>query len=395
MRLLSLEAVDFRNYRELVLAPGAGANLLLGANGSGKTNLLEAMHLVLTGFSQRQARDRDMVRHGAGAFMVRAGVAREALDGEVISCGVSWAGGAKRVVRGGKELTGRGRVQVLGGAVAFSPDDLELVKGPPEVRRAYLDLALAKADPGFRTVARRYSAALAQRNRLLADSAPDGPDPRLLETWTEQLVSWGGMVLAYRLRGLARLDPLAARAYRELAGPAEQLELRYCFSGGAAPPLVPPSSPLPSPPSDAPADRAGLEAFLRRAFAAARPVELARRTTMAGPGRDDLQVRIGGAPARGFASQGQQRSAAIALRLAELEFLAAVLGEPPVLLLDDVFSELDERRRSALLELLRAGGAGPQTFIAATDPQGLPPGHLHQVTTFAVSGGEVGRADRA
>lgn len=388
MRILSLALVDFRNYADLTFVPGPGANVLLGANGAGKTNVLEALHLVVTGMSHRASRDREMIRHGCHAFSVRARVARVALDGDAVDYQVTMTGGRKAVRRAGKELTGRSRSGAAGGAVVFSPDDLDLIKGAPGGRRTYLDQVLHKADAGYRTLTRRYDAALAHRNRVLSEDyrhATTAAGEDQLKPWTEQLILAGATIMQWRMRGLERLAPLAAVAYRAVSGGQEQLALAYQPSGTDDPADGPPKAE----------SRSGLEEYLRGRFASVAAAERARRVTLAGPHRDDVAVSLGDTPAKTYGSQGQQRSAALALRLAEVELLQDVLGERPLLLLDDVFSELDERRRQALLQLLRLDDHDHQTFVTATDLMGLPLDELGPVAAYLVSGGAVSRANGA
>ena len=382
MKVRSLSLVDFRNYARLDFAPQPGANVLLGRNGAGKTNVLEAAHLVLTGFSHRLSRDRDLVRRGCEAFSIRAVVERDELPGDEIEYAVAFAAGRKQVKRAGKAVTGKGRAATLGTAVAFSPDDLGLAKGPPGGRRAFLDLVAAKGTPAHRGLLNRYEASLAQRNRLLAGYAPGtASTERQLTAWTEQLAQLGGEVIAVRLQYLDLLLPKAAAAYAGLAGQAEALSLRYQPAGGE------------------PADRGAPAVSAQSAAAALRlrlsdsaREERARRITLVGPHRDELLIELDGQPARTQASQGQQRSIALALRLAEAAVLTEILGERPLLLLDDVFSELDERRRDSLLALLGLAQTNRQTFVTATDLPGLPPDGLGEVTTYIVADGGIRRA---
>ena len=384
MKIACLAMTDFRNYRELALRPGPGANAFLGPNGAGKTNILEGLHLVTTGLSHRTASDREMVRHGTDAFSVRAAVLRDATPERALSLQVIYRDGRKLFRRDRQVLVGRARTEALGAAVVFSPDDLDLVKGPPAKRRAFLDLTLAKADARYRTCSRRYQAALAQRNRILAEGGMQPAQQALLEPWTEQLIEQGARLLEYRLRGMAHLIPAAVQAYTALSGPcAEQLTALYVQA-------VPPTDA--SLHSGPPPGRPEIEAHLRHSFAATARDERLRGVTLAGPHRDDVQLLLDELPMRLYASQGQQRTAALALRLAEMSFLRTVSEEHPLLLLDDVFSELDQGRRRALLDLLSLDRCSQQTFFTATDLGGLPRLEELALSVFEVKDGTVNHA---
>ncbi len=375
------------------MEPALGANLLLGPNGAGKTNVLEAVHLVLTGFSHRAGRDAEMVAHGREAFSVRARVERDRFPGDLVPYQVTYVTRHKTVKRGDLSLTGKARTAAMGAAVVFSPDDLGLVKGAPSLRRSYMDGVATKAAPGFRSVCRRYEAALAHRNRLLNPAAGEAPDEQLIAPFTEQLTALGAAILDYRLRCLERLIPLVCDAYTRLAGPLEQLVVHYALG----------DEDLGSPPLAGTEEGVGggagggkpgiareiLAARLAAAFQEAWAEERARRVTLVGPHRDDLRLDVNGRPARIYASQGQQRSVALALRLAEAAFVETVLEEKPVLLLDDVFSELDQARRDALLGILRLAESGYQTFVTATDMAGVPRAGLGAVARFAIAAGRV------
>jgi len=379
MRIRRLNFVDFRNYAEVELVPDRGMNLLLGPNGAGKTNILEGLHLVATGLSPRAGRDQEMVRWGCAAFSVRAEVEEDVFPGASAVYQVTYTSGrGKAVRRGGKALTGRARTAVVGGAVMFSPDDLHLVKGSPGGRRTFLDLIAVKRWPRARGLLRRYELVLAHRNRLLADIAggklPGRAGLDQLSAWTAQLADLGGEVLEQRVAVCAALSPLLARAYRALGG-AEVLSAVY------------ESDVLGPEPSCA--GRAELKPLLQAALDVRLADERRRGVTLAGPHRDDLRLTLDSAPARVFASQGQQRTIALALRLAETTLLRKALDEEPLLLLDDVFSELDPFRRKALLSEVSRPSGRRQTFLTATDRAGIPDGGLEDAAVFTIEDGTV------
>lgn len=385
LRVHRLEFRDFRNYAAAEFLPGPQINLLLGPNGAGKSNVLEALHLLVTGLSPRAGRDLEMVRWGRESFSVRGEVEEADFPGDVLAYQVTYIEGrGKRVLRAGKARTGRARSAALGGAVVFSPDDLALVKGSPGRRRSFLDLVAAKSIPGARTTLRRYERTVGHRNRLLTAIA-GGRAGRTafseLQAWTEQLVELATELLQHRLEVCVGLAAPAAGAYSALGG-NEQLTVEYdspVFRYGRP---IEDRTVLP---------RQALTDLFKTALRMRRDDELARGTTLIGPHRDDLQLILGAAAARLYASQGQQRTIALALRLAETQLLRTARGEEPLLLLDDVFSELDAARRQALVAAIGSHREVRQTFITATDSRGLPAGVSDDADVFAVKGGTITR----
>ena len=348
LRLVRLRLADFRNFTSESVGLGPGVNIFFGPNGAGKTNLLEAVTVLARGRSHRAARDREAVRWGATAYRVAA-----ELD----------ADGTPRLVE--VAFTGERRAWVNGNVVPypadpggmppvvmFTPDDLYLVRGGPVARRRYLDVALAQLSPAYRHHWLRHRGALIQRNALLRRAGGGRGAGRAhidaLDAFDDQVARAGAELLSRRAAAVARLARHAAAAHAALAV-GERLTLRYR-----------PGVPGLDPERDAGVDAAyrALAAGLREG----RATDLRHGITGCGPQRDEIAIAVGGREARLYASQGQQRTAALALRLAELALLREERDEPPVLLLDDVMSELDETRRKALAELL---GGGLQTLITA------------------------------
>lgn len=334
---------DFRSYAELDLELSGGTCAVIGPNGVGKSNLLEAVGYLALLESFRGAPTEALVRAGSAAAVVRGSVtdgAREQLiEAELVPSGRS------RVLVNRQRL-GRAR-DVLGAlrVTVFSPDDLSLLKGGPALRRTYLDQVLVSIDPRNDALRTEFERALRQRNALLKQTRGrlDEAAELTLEVWDTKLVAAGQRLAAERVSLVERLTPLVAGAYHDVAGVAEPVVLRY----------------------EAPWQAEGLAAALQ----AARRDELRRGITLVGPHRDDLVVSLNGLPARTHASQGEQRSLALALRLASHRLVHDVVGTPPVLLLDDVFSELDPARSTALLSSLPRG----QTLLstAAVLPEGV------------------------
>lgn len=337
MHVRWIELVGFRNHASLTFAPELGLNVLIGRNGQGKTSLLEALHVLLTGRSFRTAKLGDCLGWDAGG---RATVAGELAEGNQL-----------RAVRlellareGGVEV--RGTLCPWAGAVSFAAADLALLAGGPYLRRAYLDSSAAKLVPAYADTCRRYRLALQQRTRLLGDLAGRPDAERLLAPWDEQLATLGSEVVHRRLESLALLADAVREVHRALAPAAAGVVLSY-------EPSVPPG-----------ADRRATRAALLAALEAARAGELRRGLTLIGPHRDDVAVRLGRADARTAASRGEQRLLTLALRLAEAVVLRGRLGHGPVLLLDDVLSELDREVGGRVLAWLDGQG---QVLYTATD----------------------------
>lgn len=370
MHLERLWLTDFRNYRTAELAPAmSGLTVVTGANGEGKTNLLEAIGYLATLRSFRGVSGDALVRSGAESAVVRAEGVRDGrrllIEAELHRSGRDRVQVNRQPLRRTRDLLGALQVTV------FAPDDLELVKGGPAERRRYLDELLVSLHPRHGATQVELEGVLRQRNALLKSVAgrPRPPADALstLDVWDAKLVAAGEALTTARAGLAAALQPVAAGAYAGLAG----------ASGGQA--EVGACADLAGPGRGAGAGRAevGLtyqrswEGGLGEALAAARAEDLRRGLTTVGPHRDELVCVIGGLPARTHASQGEQRSLALALRLAGHQLVTERIGSPPVLLLDDVFSELDRRRSAALVAGLPAGQAILTT--AGALPPGLEP----------------------
>ena len=357
MHVRWIELVGFRNHAALTFAPEPGLNALVGKNGQGKTSLLEALHVLLTGRSFRTAKLADCLGWDAGG---RATVAGEVATGSQVR-GVRLELATRE---GGVEV--RGTLCPWAGAVSFAATDLALLAGGPHLRRAYLDAAGAKLVPAHAESCRRYRLALQQRTRLLGDLSGRADAERLLAPWDEQLAALGSEIVHRRLETLAFLADAVADVHRTLAPASAGVRLGY-------------------EPSVAPgADRAATRDVLHAALAAGRAGDLRRGLTQVGPHRDDVAIRLGRADARTAASRGEQRLLAVTLRLAEAMVVRRRLGHPPVLILDDILSELDRETAARVLAWLAEGG---QVLYSATDaqPTGGAAGSIWQV--------EAGRVD--
>jgi len=364
VKVRRLHLADFRSWREVQLEAHSGANLLLGPNGAGKSNLLEALHLVALGFSPRSRSEKDLVRWGSERFFVRMEASRGDVGLELAaSCDLS---GRKETRVDGVvgHLFSRlvGRLSVVG----LYPEDLQYVRGGPETRRSFLDALACQLDPPLLEMLRDHARVVRQRNALLKDS--ESPDPRVLDVLDHQMIELSVGILQSRMKLVDRLVEPVSRFHKALSDAVENVDLWYRGSYGE---------------DDLPRGKEELLARLSRRRDELRRAENAARTTLFGPQRDDLSILLSGRPARETASQGQARTVSIALRLASAELLAKNPERPPVLLLDDVFAELDGPRRERLAKLLPKNG---QSFLCSPRRADLP---FEVDRTFLLEAGSI------
>ncbi|MEW6523566.1 MAG: DNA replication/repair protein RecF [Bacillota bacterium] len=336
MYIKELVLEDFRNYlyQELVLS--RAVTVLTGGNAQGKTNVLEALYLLATGRSHRTADDSDLVRTGQEGFRVRTVVEERRLERNIEAAFSHQQG--RRLSVGGKQYRKLGGIQSGLNVVLFAPEDLDLIKGPPANRRRFLDDEIFQASSIYRKVLGDYNRCLSHRNRLLKEAAGRQLAQSLLDPWNQRLAEAGVAVTRMRGQVIRALAPVAGRVQERLAAGAETLQLTYCPSGAPDP-------------GD----------FLR-ALEEKAPDEFARGVTLVGPHRDELYIELDGKNIRTHGSQGQQRCAVLALKTAVMEHLSSTTGSAPVLLLDDILSELDASRQRELLSMLDSGS---QTVITS------------------------------
>jgi DNA replication and repair protein RecF len=363
--LAHLSLVDFRSYAAVELPLESGVTVFVGPNGQGKTNLAEAVGYLATLGSHRVAHDTPLVRLGTERAVVRGSVVR---DGRPTLVEIEITPGRANRARVNRGPVPRAR-EVLGllRAVLFAPEDLALVKGDPSERRRFLDELLVARAPRLAGVRGDYDRVLKQRNALLKSAAVAVrasrggggrvPDLRTLDVWDSHLARTGAELLAARLDLVEALRPLVAKSYDDVAAGAGDARLDYRSSLGSGVALVP--------------DRDVLAAALLETMARTRRDELDRGISLVGPHRDDLVLSLGPLPARGYASHGECWSFALALRLASYDLLTGDGGEP-VLILDDVFAELDTGRRDRLARLVsRAEQVLVTAAVAADVPETL------------------------
>jgi len=339
MRLEKLVISGFRNLHTIRIRPGNRFNLLYGLNGQGKTNLLEAVHLLGSSRSFRNARLPDFIRHGER-------IAR--IQGEVGSAGslsqirLTLEHAGRRVEIDGKGIQRASDLHGRLNSVVFSPDDIAMVKFGPEARRRYLDRAVYMGDIGYLHCWHNYHRIIKQRNHLLKSPVKNG-----LEIWTEQLADAGAEVIGRRQRFVKTLNDKLRRHYATIAGHDETAGISYQPEGIHS------------------TEREEIRGELLELFSRHERNDERYGTTTAGPHRDDLILSLDGRPLKAFGSHGQQKSFVLALKMAEIDNLLEIFGESPILLLDDVSSELDSTRNHNLLNFL--AGMDIQVFITTTE----------------------------
>lgn len=372
MRLESLALKDFRNYEQVSLELDPGLNIFVGDNAQGKTNLLEAVYVLALSKSYRAAQDSDLIRHGAQRALAAAQVRKLAAVelGFVLSHTEK-----KRLLVNGKAAAANRFVGTLL-AVLFSPDSLQLVKGAPADRRHFLDVQICQIDPVYRKTLLEYQRVVRQRNSLLKAAQESRALLGQLPAWDRQLVRLGTQVILRRLIVVEQLQKYARETQREISQEREDLDLVY----------VPFFALRDGGPHKLPASEAELSEAFEKALRELHAEELRRGCTLVGPQRDDLVFLVNGRDLRKFGSQGQQRSAVLACILAELELMHAETGEYPVVLLDDVLSELDKNRRLQLLTLLNAKA---QTIVTATSLDSFPQELVERAAVYRIRQGRI------
>ncbi|MCF7668378.1 MAG: DNA replication/repair protein RecF [Verrucomicrobia bacterium] len=334
MLLKSLRLRDFRNYEKLDVDFTPGFHLVLGRNGQGKTNLLEAIYLLATLRSFRGVPNGQVVRRGAKGFFVGGGVVGV---GEH-SVRMYWSQKDRKITLDDRPVRKLSEFMGVVRAVAFCSEDIHLIKGPGRARRRFMDLVLSQVEPGYMRALRRYSHALRSRNALLKHGVIDY---KALDGFTSELLYWGKQLMRWRNGLVPWLQPIASKAYSHISGGLEELSVEY-----------------------APSAKTDFEVELRQAAAR----ESRYKTTVVGPHRDDLRLFLDDKPAAQFGSEGQKRTLAVALKMAQAECLIERHGVVPLLLIDDVMGELDAQRRRGLVPLLeRTRSSNGQVFMTSTE----------------------------
>lgn len=354
----------YRSYDHAELVPSTGLNLLLGDNAVGKTNALEAIFLCALGRSHRTSHDAELIGHSlAGGYVGLQASTRTGTRTIEIKLR---ANEPKQVFVDRSKCERTAQLMGVINVVMFSPEDLSLVKSSPAVRRQFMDMELCQIQPAYYAKAALYNAALRQRNALLREAfAIGGADFEMLDMWNAQAARLGADIMRARRGFMDELSTVAHDMHKRLTGNREELFVSY------------------EPNVDFEGDDA--EYAIYDALSKSREDDVRRGFTTRGPHRDDIDIKLADGSVRVYGSQGQQRTAALSLKLSELALMRQALGEPPVLLLDDVLSELDESRQRALTEV----AFDCQCFITATSAASLE--RLAGVTAFNVQNGNISR----
>ncbi|MFG2338018.1 DNA replication/repair protein RecF [Streptomyces yangpuensis] len=377
MHVSHLSLADFRSYARAEVPLDPGVTAFVGPNGQGKTNLVEAVGYLATLGSHRVSSDAPLVRMGADRAVIRAAVTQGERR-QLVELELNPGRANRARINRSSQVRPRDVLGIVR-TVLFAPEDLALVKGDPGERRKFLDELVTARSPRMAGVRSDYERVLKQRNTLLKSAAMArrhggrSMDLSTLDVWDQHLARAGAELLAQRLDLIATLLPLADKAYEQLAPGGGPLGLAYKCSAG---------EPVDS---GAARTREALYEVLLAALGEVRKQEIERGVTLVGPHRDDVALRLGDLPAKGYASHGESWSYALALRLASYELLRSE-GSEPVLILDDVFAELDARRRERLAELVAPGEQVLVTAAVDDDVPGVLVG-----ARYGVSGGEVTR----
>ena len=349
MKLSRFKAENFRNIEKCEIEFTDGVNLIYGGNALGKTNVIEGIYLFSRGRSFRTSTEKDMVRYGEDGF--RVGIDYESRDGEVTLEYASF-GREKRRRRNGYAV--KSVKELIEGfkAILFHPDNLSLVKGGPEERRAFLNVAAAQYYPAYISDYARFSTALDNRNALLKTASKGGfVDDGELFAWSESMAEYAALIYKTRSEYLKKLEVYVRDIGLRISDGKEEISFEYKSD------------------VELDGDVASIKSQYKRALTESLEKEKIVGSSLYGPQRDDIIIKINGQPTRGFASQGQQRSIVLAMKLAEGEVIRDTFGEYPVFLLDEMLSELDEGRRKFVLDSL----AGKQTIITACECEEMKP----------------------
>lgn len=359
MHIKEIELKNFRNYIEERISFSENVNIFLGSNAQGKTNLLEGIYLNAFGRSFKNARDRELIRFGEDYCRVRT--VFEADDEEKTTEILIHKDGKKGIKADGVELKKTSELLERMFIIVFSPEDLKIVKDEPERRRRFIDRELCQISSGYLSDINNYKKVLKQRNTYLKE---DDVDASLLDVWDEQMALFGSRVIKKRKIFIDRASQIGGEIHSSITGNKEKLDLKY------EPNVYFEENP---------------EEGFYKTLAEHRNEDIRNRTTGRGPHRDDIRISSNGIDLRRFGSQGQQRTAALSLKLSEIKIIEEEKEEKPILLLDDVLSELDNERQIYLINSLGEN----QMFITTTDIMGEVARNLPRGKIFKISNGEV------
>ena len=359
MYIQSLELKNYRNYDRLIIEFSSGTNILYGDNAQGKTNILEAVYLGATTKSHRGSKDKEIIRFGENESHIRIHLMKQDIGHQIdMHLKKSRTKGAaidRIPIKRSSDLLGFVPV------IFFSPDDLSIIKNGPSERRKFLDIELSQLEKMYLHQLSSYNRVMAQRNNLLKQLAYQRELLDTLDSWDLQLVKYGSEVIRYRQKFIEDLNEIIREIHKNLTGKKEKIVLKYDYS-------------------------VNYDEFLT-VLQRKREIDLKYASTGAGPHRDDIEFLVNGIDIRKFGSQGQQRTAALSLKLAQIELVKRQTGETPILLLDDVLSELDSSRKNYLLDSIK----DIQTLITCTGLEEFINSHLQIDKMFQVKSGKIVR----
>ena len=359
MYIQSLELKNYRNYDRLIIEFSSGTNILYGDNAQGKTNILEAVYLGATTKSHRGSKDKEIIRFGENESHIRIHLMKQdighKIDMHLKKSRTKGAAIDRIPIKRSSDLLGFVPV------IFFSPEDLSIIKNGPSERRKFLDIELSQLEKMYLHQLSSYNRVMAQRNNLLKQLAYQRELLDTLDSWDLQLVKYGSEVIRYRQKFIEDLNEIIREIHKNLTGKKEKIVLKYDYS-------------------------VNYDEFLT-VLQRKREIDLKYASTGAGPHRDDIEFLVNGIDIRKFGSQGQQRTAALSLKLAQIELVKRQTGETPILLLDDVLSELDSSRKNYLLDSIK----DIQTLITCTGLEEFINSHLQIDKMFQVKSGKIVR----
>ncbi len=370
MYLQHLHLINYRNYRNQEINLNRGINILLGANGQGKTNLLESIYYLATGGNFRGNKDLELIQWEAPYFRLLGQMKKDGSD-RCYDLELYVDQEKKKQLKiNGVKYKGMSELHNYLRVVLFSPDDLKIIKGSPAERRRYLDVVMCQLDKSYHRLIRDYDRIVTQRNNLLKELQYKKQNQSQLDVWNQYLMEYGSQIIYRRLQFLKRLVPMARKVQQELTEQSERFTVTYHCSMGAI--------------GDFSVEQ--IKALFQKIITQKIGEEIQRGTTLWGPHRDDLIFYLNGMDLKRYGSQGQQRTGILSLKMAELQVFYKCFGEYPLLLLDDVMSELDDSRRHYLIEMVKKNKI--QTIITGANIE-LVTEEIAKDEVFSVSEGKI------
>lgn len=358
MKINKLQLVNFRNYDHCSVAFDKMVTVFYGKNGQGKTNILESIFYSSFGLSHRTNKEDEMVKFSSEGMAVLLDFTKEDGSHSIRMKRYTDNGKTRKEIKiDGKKTTAKDHYSFLN-TVMFSPEDLQIIKGDPSLRRRFMDMEISQTDPVYYELLVRYRRVLKQRNSLLKGIRDRNEPQQPLAAWDEEISDTGTQILIKRLHNLKKLKEIAIPVFHILSNKIDLLEIKYEMKGNNGEVFYPEEETL-----------QGIKEFYMGSLKERRFKDIMQGSTGIGVHRDDLKTYINGVDSRAFASQGQQRCCALALKLSQIEYVKKVSGEYPVLLLDDVMSELDQYRRNQLISFINDK---VQTIITVNDKTLIP-----------------------